>query len=89
MTLSTVKSLIMTSLNLDTIRQKMDQAPKQQNKKHIQKIYVETIMSQSISRYFVAENQNHLAMAMQFINIFFSLVIYFGKEKLYIITTMD
>ena len=37
MTLSTVKGLIMTSPDLDTIRQKMDQAPKQQNKKHIQK----------------------------------------------------
>jgi hypothetical protein len=37
MTLSTVKGLIMTSMDLDTIRQKRDQAPKQQNKKHIQK----------------------------------------------------
>jgi hypothetical protein len=37
MTLSTVKGLIMTSPDLDTIRQKRDQAPKQQNKKHIQK----------------------------------------------------
>jgi hypothetical protein len=37
MTLSTVKKLIMTSLDLDTIRQKRDQAPKQKNKKHIQK----------------------------------------------------
>jgi hypothetical protein len=45
-------------------------------------------MSQSISRYFAAENQNHSAMAMQFLNIFW-LVIYFGQEKLYIITTMD
>jgi hypothetical protein len=27
----------MTSLNLDTIRQKRDHAPKQHNKKHIQK----------------------------------------------------
>jgi hypothetical protein len=27
----------MTSLNLDTIRQKKDEAPKQQSKKHIQK----------------------------------------------------
>jgi hypothetical protein len=33
----TVKGLIMTSPDLDTIRQKRDQAPKQQNKKHIQK----------------------------------------------------
>ena len=38
MTLSTVKNLIMTSLDLDTIRQKMDQAPKKQNKKHTQKV---------------------------------------------------
>ena len=45
-------------------------------------------MSQSISRYFVAENQNHSAMAMQFINILW-LVMYFGQEKLSIITTMD
>jgi hypothetical protein len=37
MTLSAVKNLIMTSLNLDTIRQKRDQDPKQQRKKHIQK----------------------------------------------------
>jgi hypothetical protein len=37
MTLSAVKNLIMTSLDLDTIRQKRDQAPKQQNNKHIQK----------------------------------------------------
>ena len=31
------KKLIMTSLDLDIIRQKRDQSPKQQNKKHIQK----------------------------------------------------
>jgi hypothetical protein len=37
MTLSVIKNLIMTSLDLDTIRKKRDQAPKQQNKKHIQK----------------------------------------------------
>jgi hypothetical protein len=37
MTLSTVKNLTMTSSELDTIRQKNDQAPKQQSKKHIQK----------------------------------------------------
>jgi hypothetical protein len=37
MTLSMVIGLIMTSLDLDTIIQKRDQAPKQQNKKHIQK----------------------------------------------------
>jgi hypothetical protein len=38
MTLSTVKILIMISLDLDTIRKKMDQALTQQNKKHIQKV---------------------------------------------------
>ena len=37
MTLSAVKNLILTSLDLDTIRQKRDQAPKQNNKKYIQK----------------------------------------------------
>jgi hypothetical protein len=37
MTLSTVKNLIMTNPDLDIIRQKKDQAPKQQSKKHIQK----------------------------------------------------
>jgi hypothetical protein len=37
MTLSIVKNLILTSLDLDTIRQKKDQAPKQQIKKQIQK----------------------------------------------------
>jgi hypothetical protein len=37
MTLLVIKNLIMTSLDLDTIRKKNDQAPKQQNKKHIQK----------------------------------------------------
>ena len=37
MTLSTVKNLIMTSPDLDTIRQKRDQARNQQNKKHIKK----------------------------------------------------
>jgi hypothetical protein len=31
---------------------------------------------------------NHSAMTMQFLNIFW-LVIYFGQEKFYIITTMD
>jgi hypothetical protein len=36
-TLSAVKNIIMTSPNLDTIRQKNDQAPKQQSNKHIQK----------------------------------------------------
>jgi hypothetical protein len=37
MTLSTVKNLILTSPNLDTIRQKRDQYPKQQSKKQIQR----------------------------------------------------
>jgi hypothetical protein len=38
MTLSVVKNLILTSLDLDTIKQKRDEAPKQQNKKQIQKV---------------------------------------------------
>ena len=38
MTLLAVKILIMTSRDLDTIRNKMDQTPKQQNKKHTQKV---------------------------------------------------
>ena len=38
MTLSVVKNLILTSPELDTIRQKMDQALKQQSKKQIQKV---------------------------------------------------
>jgi hypothetical protein len=37
MTLSSFKNLILTSLELDTNRQKRDQAPKQQSKKQIQK----------------------------------------------------
>ena len=37
MTLLAVKNIILTSPNLDTIKQKMDQAPKQQRKKQIQK----------------------------------------------------
>jgi hypothetical protein len=37
MTLSVVKNLILTNLDLDTIRRKRDQAPKQQSKKQIQK----------------------------------------------------
>jgi hypothetical protein len=37
MKLSAVKNLILTTLDLDTIRQKMDQAPKQQRNKQIQK----------------------------------------------------
>ena len=38
MTLLAVKNLILTSPDLDTIKQKMDQAPKQQSKKQIQKV---------------------------------------------------
>ena len=34
----------------------------------------------SMSGYFATENQNHLAMAIQFLNILW-LVIYFGQEK--------
>jgi hypothetical protein len=45
-------------------------------------------MSGSISGYFATENQNHLAMAMQFLNILW-LIIYFGQGKTYILTTMD
>jgi hypothetical protein len=37
MTLSAVKNLILKSLDLDTIKQKRDQAPKQQSKKQIQR----------------------------------------------------
>jgi hypothetical protein len=37
MTLSAVKNLILTSLDLDTIRQNRDQAPKQQSNKQFQK----------------------------------------------------
>jgi hypothetical protein len=37
MTLSIVKILIVTNIDLDKIRQKKDQAPKQESKKHIQK----------------------------------------------------
>jgi hypothetical protein len=37
MTLSTVKNLILTSPDLDTIRQKRDQARKQQSNKQIQR----------------------------------------------------
>jgi hypothetical protein len=43
MTLSAFKSLIITSLDLNTIRQKRDQSPKQQKKKSYPKIYEETI----------------------------------------------
>jgi hypothetical protein len=49
MTLSTVKNLILTSLDLDTIRQKRDQAPKQQSKKQIQKVMQK--QSKGIKRY--------------------------------------
>jgi hypothetical protein len=38
MTLLAVKNLILTSLDLDTIKQKRDQAPKQHSKKQIQKV---------------------------------------------------
>jgi hypothetical protein len=38
MTLSTIKHLILTSLDLDTIKQKRDQAPKQHSKKQIQNV---------------------------------------------------
>ena len=38
MTFSAVKNLILTSPDLDTIRQKRDQVPKQQSKKQIQKV---------------------------------------------------
>jgi uncharacterized membrane protein affecting hemolysin expression len=49
MTLSVVKNLILTSLDLDTIRQKRDQDPKQQSKKHIQKVMWK--QSKEIGRY--------------------------------------
>ena len=49
MTLSTVKNLILTSLDLDTIRQKRDQAPKQQSKKQIQRAMQK--QSKRIGRY--------------------------------------
>jgi hypothetical protein len=49
MTLSTVKNLILTSLDLDTIRQKRDQAPKQHSKKQIQKAMKK--QSKGIGRY--------------------------------------
>ena len=38
MTSLAVKGLIMKSTDLDIVRNKMDQAPKQHNKKHIQKV---------------------------------------------------
>jgi hypothetical protein len=49
MTLSAVKNLILTSLDLDTIRQKRDQAPKKQSKKQIQKAMQK--LSKRIKRY--------------------------------------
>jgi len=49
MTLSTVKNLILTSPNLDTIRQKRDKAPKQKSKKPIQKAMQK--QSKGIGRY--------------------------------------
>jgi hypothetical protein len=49
MTSSAVKNLILTSLDLDTIRQKRDQPPKQQSKKQIQKSMQK--QSKGIGRY--------------------------------------
>jgi hypothetical protein len=49
MTLSAVKNLILTSPDLDTIRQKRDQPPKQQIKKHIQNVIQK--QSKGIGRY--------------------------------------
>jgi hypothetical protein len=49
MTLLAVKNLILTSLDLDTIKQKRDQAPKQQSKKQIQKVMQK--QSKGIKRY--------------------------------------
>jgi hypothetical protein len=49
MTLSEVKNLILKSPELDTIKQKRDQAPKQQSKKHIQKAMHK--QSKGIGRY--------------------------------------
>jgi hypothetical protein len=49
MTLLAVKNLILTSPNLDTIRQKRDQAPKKQSKKQIQKVMQK--QSKGIKRY--------------------------------------
>jgi hypothetical protein len=43
MTLSTVKTLILTSQDLDTIRKQRDQAPKQTEKETNPKSYAETI----------------------------------------------
>jgi hypothetical protein len=49
MTLLAVKNIILTSLDLDTIKQKRDQAPKQQRKKQIQKVMQK--QSKGIKRY--------------------------------------
>jgi transposase len=49
MTLLAVKNIIMTSLDLDTIRHKKDQDPEQQSKKHIQKSLQK--QSRGIGRY--------------------------------------
>ena len=49
MTLLGVKNLILTSLELDKIRQKRDQAPKQQSKKQVQKAMQK--QSKGIKRY--------------------------------------
>jgi hypothetical protein len=49
MTLSAVKNLILKSSDLDTIRQKRDQAPKQQRKKQIQRAMQK--QSKRIGRY--------------------------------------
>ena len=50
MTLSAVKNLIMKRMDLDTIKHKRDQAPKQQNKKHIQKTMQKQSKGIGISR---------------------------------------
>jgi DNA repair exonuclease SbcCD ATPase subunit len=49
MTLLAVKNLILTSPDLDTIKQKIDQASKQQSKKQIQKVMQK--QSKGIKRY--------------------------------------
>jgi hypothetical protein len=49
MTLLAVKNLILTSPDLDTIKYKRDQAPKQQSKKQIQKFMQK--QSKGIKRY--------------------------------------
>jgi hypothetical protein len=49
MTLLAVKNLILTSSDLDRIKQKRDQAPKQKSKKQIQKVMQK--QSKGIKRY--------------------------------------